>query len=57
MSAMIGKTQSLMCCMDSSDNTVYIDTPNKQVKEYYKGYGIAIPEQLDLSSYVTELLS
>ena len=35
MSSMIGKTQSLMCCMDSSDNTVYIDTPNKQVKEYY----------------------
>ena len=57
MSSMIGKTQSLMCCMDSSDNTVYIDTPNKQVKEYYAGYGISIPEQLDLVGYAAELLS
>ena len=56
MSSMIGKTQSLMCCMDSSDNTVYIDTPNKQVKEYYAGYGISIPEQLNLVDYAAELL-
>jgi hypothetical protein len=57
MSSMIGKTQSLMCCMDSSDNTVYIDTPNKQVKEYYAGYEIPIPEQFDLAGYTAELLS
>ena len=57
MSSMIGKTQSLMCCMDSSDNTVYIDTPNKQVKEYYAGYGIPIPEQLDLTDYAAGILS
>ena len=57
MSSMIGKTQSLMCCMDSAHGTVYIDTPNKQVKEYYKGYGIAIPEQLNLASYVAGILA
>ena len=57
MSSMIGKTQSLMCCMDASDNTVYIDTPNKQVKEYYRGYGIAIPQQLDLTDYAAGILT
>lgn len=56
MSSMIGKTQSLMCCMDSRNNTVYVDTPNKQVKEYYKGYGVSIPEQLNLSDYVADIL-
>ena len=34
MSAMIGKTQSLMCFIDSNDNTVHVDTPNRQVKDY-----------------------
>lgn len=46
-----------MCCMDASDNTVYIDTPNKQVKEYYRGYGIAIPQQLDLTDYAAGILT
>ena len=57
MSSMIGRTQSLMCCMDSSDNTVYIDTPNKQVKEYYSGYGVLIPKQLSLTDYVARILT
>ena len=55
MSAMIGKTQSLMCFLDSRDNTVYVDPPNKQVKEYYKGYKVSIPEQLNLTDYEKEL--
>ena len=57
MSSMIGRTQSLMCCRDFSDDTVYIDTPNKQVKEYYNGYGIAIPQQLSLTDYVAGILT
>ena len=51
MSAMIGKAQSLMCFIDSTDNTVYVDTPNKQVKEYYKGYGVKIPETINMTEY------
>lgn len=51
MSSMIGKTQSLMCFIDSRDNTVYVDTPSKQVKDYYKGYGVPIPKQLNIIDY------
>ena len=51
MSAMIGKTQSLMCFMDSSDNTVYVDTPNRQVKDYYKAYDIDVPDVVNMTDY------
>lgn len=51
MSSMIGKTQSLMCFIDGRNNTIYVDAPCKQVKDYYKGYGISIPETLKLESY------
>ena len=44
-----------MCFIDSKDNTVYIETPSKQVKDYYKGYGIAIPEQLNMVEYETSI--
>ena len=52
---MIGKTQSLMCFIDSSENIVYVDTPCKQVKDYFKGYGIRIPEQLNMADYEQSL--
>ena len=55
MSAMIGKTQSLMCFIDSKDNMVYVDTPNRQVKDYYKAYGISIPETLNATEYATRI--
>lgn len=55
MSSMIGKTQSLMCFIDSKDNTVYIETPSKQVKDYYKGYDISIPEELNLTDYEAQI--
>lgn len=55
MSAMIGKTQSLMCFIDARDNTVYVDTPSKQVKEYYKGYGVTVPSELNAIAYMEEL--
>ena len=56
MSSMIGKSQSLMCFIDSRDNTVYVDTPNKQVKEYYKGYGVTVPEQINMPYYAAGIL-
>lgn len=55
MSAMIGKTQSLMCFIDSSDNTVHVDTPNRQVKDYYKAYGIDVPDVVDMTEYITSI--
>ena len=55
MSSIIGKTQSLMCFIDSRDNTVYVDTPSKQVKNYYKGYGIPIPETLNMDNFEASL--
>ena len=51
MSSMIGKTQSLMCFIDTKNHIVYVDTPSKQVKDYYKGYGITVPEQLNMPDY------
>ena len=55
MSAMIGKTQSLMCFIDSSDNTVHVDTPNRQVKDYYKAYGIEVPDVVNMTEYTTSI--
>lgn len=55
MSSLIGKTQSLMCFLDSSDNTVYVDPPNKQVKEYFKCYKVSIPDQLNMAEYEKDL--
>lgn len=56
MSSMIGKTQSLMCCLDSRDSTVYVDTPCKHVNEYYKGYDVAVPEQLNIEDYTAHII-
>ena len=55
MSAMIGKTQSLMCFIDSKDNTVYVDTPNRQVKEYYKAYGVTVPDTINIAKYAASI--
>ena len=55
MSAMIGKNQSLMCFIDSSDNMVYVDTPNRQVKDYYKAYGIDVPNVVNMMEYTASI--
>lgn len=55
ISSLIGKTQSLMCFIDKRDNTVYVNTPNRQVKDYYKGYGIAIPDKLNMDDYAATI--
>lgn len=41
-SEIIGRCQSLMCCR-KKDGTITIETPNKQVKEYYKLFGLTVP--------------
>ena len=39
---LIGKTQSLMC-MKKSDGTILVETPNKQVRQFYQDMSITIP--------------
>ena len=41
-SEIIGRCQSLMCCR-KKDGTITIETPSKQVKDYYKLFGLTVP--------------
>ena len=52
ISSMIGRCQSLMCFRDSKTNKVYVETPNRQVKECYKQCGMAIPQELDMGPFL-----
>lgn len=56
MSSVIGKCQSLFCIKDSKTNKVFIEKPNKQVRECYENFGITVPGELDLTTYIDELL-
>lgn len=49
-SEIFGRTQSLMCARKST-GIVTTETPNKQVKEYYKLLGIPIPAHVKLTSF------
>lgn len=53
-SEIIGCTQSLMCRRNSTGK-VTIETPNKQVKSYYKLLGIEIPAHLKVDDYKGKL--
>ena len=50
MSELLGKCQSLMC--RRSNGQIYVETPNKQVKQYYKSLGMNIPAHIKLTSYL-----
>ena len=50
MTEMIGKSQSLMCSIDSKD-TVHVETANKQTKEVFQAMGIEIPGLVDMPAY------
>ena len=41
-SEIIGRCQSLMCCR-KKDGTITVETPSKQVKEYYGLLGLSVP--------------
>jgi len=47
---LIGKTQSLMC-MKKSDGTILVETPNKQVRQFYQDMSITIPGHLMLDQF------
>lgn len=57
LSAMIGKSQSLMCMKDMKSNTVFVEPPCKQVKECFKQFELEIPSEIDLSAYVKGLFA
>ena len=49
-SEIFGKCQALMCCKNSKD-LVTIETPSKQVKEYYSALNITVPAHVDLDRF------
>ena len=53
-SEIIGRCQSLMCCR-KKDGTITVETPSKQVKEYYKIFGCNVPAHVKEESFRKEL--
>ena len=53
-SEIIGRCQSLMCCR-KMDGTVTVETPSKQVKEYYKLIGLSVPAHVKENSCRKEI--
>ena len=53
-SEIFGRCQSLMCCR-RKDGTITVETPNKQVKEYYKLLGFSVPAHVKEHMYRKEI--
>lgn len=56
VSEIIGKSQSLMCFCNNN-KIVTVETPNKQVNAYFKYFGLNAPAHIELSNYVSSLMS
>jgi len=54
VSELLGKCQSLMCFKDRN-NYVTVETPNKQVKEYYKLFNMEVPSRLKLGTFTKQI--
>ena len=54
-SEIFGKCQSLMCYRNSK-GIVTVETPNKQVKEYYHLFGLDVPAHVDLKNYIKNIV-
>lgn len=50
ISEIFGRAQSLMCSR-KQNGIVTVETPNKQVKDYYKLLGITIPAHVNLKTF------
>lgn len=50
MSELFGKCQSLMC--RSHNGQVHVETPNKQVKQYYKYLDMRVPAHIKMDTYM-----
>ena len=55
LSEIYGKTQSLMCML-GRDQIVTVETPNKQVRNYYKLLNLEVPSHVDLKKYSPVIL-
>lgn len=55
VSEIIGKSQSLMCYCKNNE-IVTVETPNKQVREYYKYFALNAPAHVELSSYASSIM-
>lgn len=52
LSEIYGKTQSLMCML-GRDQIVTVETPNKQVRNYYELLNLKVPSHVDLKKYLS----
>lgn len=48
--------QSLMCHRNK-DGLVSVETPNKQVKDYYNQLGLTVPAHVKLNAFADDVLS
>lgn len=55
-SELYGKTQSLMCFRNNS-GMVTVETPSRQVKDYYKMIGIDVPAHVEVKQFRKDVLS
>ena len=55
VSEIIGKCQALMC-FRNNNGIVTVETPGKQVKEYYRLLRLDIPAHVDLAKYVPSIM-
>lgn len=53
ISELLGKTQSLMC--RKSKGQIHVETPNKQVRQYYSYLGMKAPAHIKLTSYTERI--
>ena len=53
-SEIFGRCQSLMCSLNKQGD-VKVETPNKQVKQYYKLSGIRVPGHVKVEKYKSDL--
>ncbi len=56
ITSIIGKTQSLMCRKNAKNNTIIVETPNKQTKEAYSALKIAVPGSIKINEFKKKIL-
>lgn len=54
-SELFGKGQSLMCFRGKADN-VTVETPNRQIKEYYRMLDIEVPPNVKLNPFMKSVI-
>ena len=55
VSEIIGKCQSLMCYQNNK-GLATVETPSKQVKEYYKLFNTTVPSHVNMNEYISRIM-